>query len=125
MRVIYADPGLRDNLGHHANSCRTIRAEIQNRGLDVVVLSHDTIIPDLKAEPGAPPLFRAYMYWQSDGDPVAGWLNCFDSSMRATVDDLKRLSGVSADDVVYLNSTRPPQFLALITWVRLIPRAGG
>ena len=121
MRLIYADPGLRDNLGHHANSCRTIRAELMRRGIDVVVLSLAAIIPALRDELGAMPLFRAYTYWQTDGDPIAGWMNSFDSSMRATLEDLHRITGVTADDIVYLNSAQPPQFLALIHWIKSIP----
>ncbi len=118
MRVIYADPGLRDNLGHHANSCRAIRAELLRRGMTVVVLGHTTIIPELKDELGALPLFRAYTYWQTDGDPIAGWMNCFDSSAQATIADLGRLSGIGPDDIVYLNSAQPAQFMALVSWMR-------
>ena len=50
MRVIYADPGLRDNLGHHANSCRAILRELERRGVTVVVLGLASIIPELKDE---------------------------------------------------------------------------
>ena len=78
MRVIYADPGLRDNLGHHANSCRAIVRELERRGINVVVLAFAGVIPELQEELHAIPLFRAYTYWQTDGDPISGWLNCFD-----------------------------------------------
>jgi hypothetical protein len=121
MRVIYADPGLRDNLGHHANSCRVIRAELMRRAIDVVVLSNAAVIPEVRAELNAVPLFRAYTYWQTDGDPIAGWLNCFESSVRATVEDLKRLGGIAAADIVYLNSAQPAQFMALVTWAKSLP----
>ena len=121
MRVIYADPGLRDNLGHHANSCRTIRGELERRGVTVVVLSHTDIIPELRQELQAIPVFRAYTYWQTDGDPVCGWLNCFETSVRATTEDLGRMQGIGADDIVYLNSAQPAQFMALIKWTKALP----
>jgi hypothetical protein len=123
MRVIYADPGLRDNLGHHANSCRAIRGELERRGVTVVVMALASVIPELRAELNAVPFFRAYTYSQTDGDPVSGWLNCFDTAVRATVEDLRRLQGVTADDVVYLNSAQPAQFLALVRWSRSLPMA--
>jgi hypothetical protein len=121
MRVIYADPGLRDDLGHHANSCRTIRRELARRGVTVMVLAFAQVTQALREELHAMPFFRAYTYWQTDGDPVAGWLNSFDSSVRATIQDLQRLQGVSADDIVYLNSAQPAQFMALVQWVQSRP----
>jgi glycosyltransferase involved in cell wall biosynthesis len=121
MRVIYADPGLRDNLGHHADSCRTIRRELERRGVTVVVLSLTGITPELRDELSAVPFFRAYTYWQTDGDPVSGWLNCFDKAVQATVEDLGRLRGVTPDDIVYLNSAQPAQFMALVKWSRSMP----
>ena len=121
MRVIYADPGLRDNLGHHANSCRAIRRELERRGITVAVLALADIIPELRDELHAIPLFRAYTYWQTDGDPVSGWLNCFETSTRTTVEDLGRVQGVTAQDIVYLNSAQPAQFMALIRWSQTLP----
>jgi glycosyltransferase involved in cell wall biosynthesis len=121
MRVIYADPGLRDNLGHHANSCRTILRELEQRGITVAVLALTGIIADLREELHAIPFFRAYTYWQSDGDPVCGWLNAFDSVVRATFEDLQRLQGIMAEDIVYLNSAQPAQFMALVKWLKSLP----
>jgi glycosyltransferase involved in cell wall biosynthesis len=121
MKVLYADPGLRDNLGHHANSCRLIRREMERRGVDVSVLGHNGVIAELQAELKAIPLFRAFTYWQSDGDAVSGWLNAFDAAARATQEDLARLRGVTADDIVYLNSAQPAQLLALIKWSQSLP----
>jgi hypothetical protein len=121
MRVIYADPGLRDNLGHHANSCRAIRRELEQRGVTVVVLSLNAIIPELQQELQAIPFFRAYTYWQTDGDPISGWLNCFDSSVRVTAEDLQRLQGILPDDIIYLNSAQPAQLMALVKWSKSLP----
>jgi hypothetical protein len=121
MRLIYADPGLRDNLGHHANSCRTIRRELAERGIEVVVLALTAITAELAEELGAVRLFRAYTYGQTDGDPICGWLNAFDSAWRSTVEDLNRLQGIAAADVVYLNSAQPAQLMALVTWATALP----
>jgi glycosyltransferase involved in cell wall biosynthesis len=121
MRLIYADPGLRDNLGHHANSCRVIRHELSTRGVEVVVLALAGIIPALAEELGAVPFFRAYTYGQTDGDPICGWLNTFDNSWRATVEDLNRMQGIRADDIVYLNSAQPAQLMALVNWAMALP----
>jgi glycosyltransferase involved in cell wall biosynthesis len=122
MKVFYADPGLRDNLGHHANSCRLICRELQRRGIEVVVLSMAGIPPELQAELKAIPLFRAYTYWQTDGDPISGWLNCFDRSARETEEDLHRLRNIETDDLLYLNSAQPAQFLALVRWSQSQPQ---
>jgi hypothetical protein len=121
MRVIYADPGLRDNLGHHANSCRSILRELESRGIMVIVLGLASIIPELKDELHALPFFRAYTYWQTDGDPISGWLNCFEIAVRTTVEDLQRLQGIAADDIVYLNSGQPAQLMALVKWSKALP----
>jgi glycosyltransferase involved in cell wall biosynthesis len=124
MRVIYADPGLRDNLGHHANSCRAIRRELERRGVTVMVLSLTSIIPELQEELQAVPFFRTYTYWQTDGDPVSGWLNCFETSVQATLEDLRRLQGVKSDDIIYLNSAQPAQFMALVKWSKSLAAEG-
>lgn len=120
-RVIYVDPGLRDNLGHHANSCRAIRRELQRRDVRVVVFGNSAVSRDLRDELGAIPMFRAFTYWQVDNDPYAGWLNVFDAATRATVEDLSRLQGLTADDLVYFNSVQPAQFMAAIRWFKALP----
>jgi glycosyltransferase involved in cell wall biosynthesis len=122
MRVLYADPGLRDNRGHHANYCRAIRGELERRGIAVSVLSFVGITPELQVELKAIPLFRVFTYWQTDGDPVCGWLNAFDTAARATQEDLARLRGITADDVLYLNNAQPPQFLGLVKWWQSLAR---
>jgi glycosyltransferase involved in cell wall biosynthesis len=121
MRFIYADPGLRNDVGHHANFCRIIRDELIRRGIRVVVLAHvdisDKLLNELKAER----LFRVFTYWESDGDPIAGWLNAFQSGAQATVADLNRLGGFNADDIFYFASVRPAQFMALVIWIKSLP----
>ncbi len=116
MRVIYIDPGLRNDLGHHANSCRAIMQELRRRGIEVWIVGHVTISAELQAELGAIPLFRVHTYVQFDGDPFAGWLNMFDMASRVTAEDLSRIGGIRPDDLVYLNSAQPAQFHAMVKW---------
>src|ERR1700758_3547223 len=102
-RFIYVDPGLRDNLGHHANNCRVITQEFRARGFETTVLAFCNIEPGLQAELGAVPFFRAMTAWMSDGDPICGWLNGFNISSEITREDLARIADdIRPDDVIYL-----------------------
>jgi len=57
-RLFYADPGLRDNLGHHANNCRAIVGESRSRGINTAILAFARMDADLQAELRALPFFR-------------------------------------------------------------------
>ena len=39
MRLFYADPGLRDNTGHHLNLCQNFLAEAKALGVETAVLA--------------------------------------------------------------------------------------
>lgn len=122
MTVIYIDPGLRDNLGHHANTCRFVTGELRRRGIEPLVLACDQLVPELQAELGAKPYFRHYTYWSNDGDPVCGWLTGFFAGVEQTLQDLVRLPPLGARDLVYLNSAQPAELLAIVSWLsRLAP----
>jgi hypothetical protein len=125
MRLIYLDPGLTSNLGHHANSCRALTAEMRRRGIDVHVFAHAQLPPALQEELRATPLFRAYTYWVDDGDALSGWLNAFTIAARATTEDLAtiaaRLGGIGPEDVVYLNSAQAAQMHGLAGWLGSLP----
>ncbi|HET6308349.1 MAG TPA: glycosyltransferase family 1 protein, partial [Rhodopila sp.] len=97
------------------------RRELNRRGVTVVVLAFAQVTQPLRDELHAMPFFRAYTYWQTDNDPIAGWLNSFDNSVRATIQDLQRLQGVTPDDIIYLNSAQPAQFMALVQWAQSRP----
>jgi hypothetical protein len=121
-RFFYADPGLLNNLGHHANNCRFITREARARGLDVKVLSFGNIEPGLQAELGAIPFFRALTSWMSDEDPICGWLNAFHIVAEITREDLSRITDIGPDDVMYFSSALPAQLMALAQWMGSLPR---
>jgi hypothetical protein len=123
MRCFYLDPGLRGDLGHHANFCRYISGALRRRGIETAVFGHIGMSPALCQEFGAQPHFRTHSYQDSDGDPISGWLSGFDLFARVTAEDLTRLPPVEASDLVYLSTGRPIQLMALLLWYRGLPEA--
>ncbi len=121
-RFFYADPGLTDNLGHHANICRFITREARSRGMDVKVLAFANMDGTLQAELGAIPFFRALTAWLNDGDPICGWLNAFHVVAEITREDLSRIDDIGPDDVMYFSSALPAQLFALAQWMGAMPR---
>jgi hypothetical protein len=117
MRFFYTDPGLVNNLGHHANFCRLMIGELRRRGCDVAVFGHAQLDPLLRSEFSAAGHFRAYTYWFSDGDPICGWLNAFYIAARATHEDLARINDITGDDILYLGLAQPAQLMGLIMWM--------
>lgn len=121
MRIFYVDPGLRTDVGHHANYCRYIVGELRARGIETPVFAHRNIEPALQAELAAVPHFRVDTYAESDGDPICGWLSGFDAFTRTTYQDLVALPPVVKSDVVLATSVRPVQVSALLEWRRTVP----
>jgi glycosyltransferase involved in cell wall biosynthesis len=121
LQFFYVDPGLRSNLGHHANSCRLITSELRQRGIYPHIFVHNTIEPELSAELGAAPHFRWWTYGTADFDPIAGWMTSFMRIATETAQDLARLPTMGFDDIVYLNSSQPPQLMALLQWLLTFP----
>src|SRR5690348_5136588 len=116
MRFHYLDPGLRDDLGHHANVCRLICGEFRRRGIETSIHTHAELRPQLAAELGARGHFRYYSYFHFSSDPVCGWLIAFHDGVTATRQDLAKLT-VGKDDIVYLNTAQPVQLMSLIQWL--------
>jgi hypothetical protein len=87
-------------------------------------LGHQEVIAELKKELGVQPLFRWWTYLQiyRRQDPIAGWLRDFDVAWRVTLEDLQRITPVSAEDIVYFNSVYPAQFMALLQWMSSMPK---
>ena len=121
MRVVYCDPGLQSNLGHHASSCRYISRELWARRVETRVFGHVQVDQSVKIELGAAPHFRGFTYWISDGDPICGWLNAYLRVAQVTHDDLRRLTGIEAGDLLYLNSGQAAQLLGLAQWAAANP----
>ncbi len=118
MRFLYLDPGLVDELGHHANFCRVITQELRGRGTPTIVFGHNQISRKLKDEFNARSHFRIYTYGQYDRDPVIGWLKSFEVASRVTLEDLQRIGGLEPGDVIYMNWAWPAQLTALAQWAR-------
>ena len=123
MHFFYIDPGLRDDLGHHANSCRLITRELAALGIGFSVHAHASVVPALQQELGARPVFSQLTYWSTDHDPISGWLTSFLHSAAATHHDMSRVPRPARDDFVYLNSAQAPQFMALLGWAQGVPAA--
>jgi hypothetical protein len=120
MRIIYLDPGLRHDLGHHATAARFILDALRARNFETKVIANALVTPQLQAELGAVPLFRAYATRPTDPDPIVGWLNTFEAAAQMTLDDLQRIQGIGAGDLVYISSMYADIFLAMAKWTAAI-----
>jgi hypothetical protein len=140
MHFYYLDPGLINNVGHHANSCRLITKELASRGIPTTVLAEQRIEAPLREELNACPFFRAFTYHErahqerDEGSlrtqanvnrhtkktevPITGWLEAFDANCALTIEDLFRIPEIGPDDILFLNSARPAQLMALGEWLR-------
>ncbi len=121
MRFFYLDPGLRDNVGHQANTCRAVTSELRRRGVETFVAASAEVTDELKAEVNARPIFKYPNAWLQNGEPVAGWLSVFLQGTTATTGELMQLPPTQAGDVVFLNSALPVQLMAIANWVTHIP----
>ena len=118
MRVVYLDAALIGELGHFAGVCRSVTAAIRGAGPEVIVCSHQQIEPQLKAELSAQPLFRLHPNARLSNDPVCGWLINYFETVRLTAEDLSRLQGLTAEDVIVYDCARPAQIGALVQWLQ-------
>ena len=121
MKVLYVDSGLRDDLGHHAPSCRAISKAFRDRGYGVQVFGLRDIHDGLCQELDAKRTFRIRTYDQVDQDPFCGHLVNFEALWHTMLDDLQMLPEVSRDDIVYFSSVQPAQFMAAARWYLSIP----
>lgn len=118
MRVVYLDAALSGELGHFAGVCRSVTAAIRGAGIEAIVCSHQQIDHQLKAELSARPLFRLHPNARLSNDPVCGWLLSYFETVRLTVDDLSRVQGLTAEDVIVYDCARPAQIGALVQWLQ-------
>ncbi len=124
MRFFYADPGLLNNQSHHANSCRSMCRELRALGAHVAILGCLAIDSGLREELGATPFFDGYTYSTlTDGDPICGPLNAFERWSATVAGNFSRLVSIDAEDVLYLNSAQPAQFMGLVRWWKALPAA--
>jgi len=71
MRFFYLDPGLQDDVGHHANYCRHNVGELRARGVGTLVFAPLWAGAALRSELAAIPHLRIDTYADTDGDPVS------------------------------------------------------
>ena len=79
------------------------------------------VTQSLADELRAYPLFRKSPYPSYDNDPLAGWLNTFETVSETSLEDLRRIGGLAAGDIVYMNWAWPAHLMALIRWVGTFP----
>jgi hypothetical protein len=123
VRFHYLDAALQGKHGHHAEYCRLITNELRQRGIDPNVLGYQQVAAELDQSLKVQPFFRWFTYSgiYRTQDPIAGWMRDFDVAGRITIEDLKRIVPVSADDIVYFSSVYPAQFMAVLLWLKGIP----
>lgn len=125
MRILYADPAVLCFGGHHATSVLALPEAFRRLGHEVVVAGHADVLPEIRERTGALPVFRAFTYVGPSQDPMSGWLTNFLWARDATVEDLARFWSDSGPfDLVYFNSARAAQIVALGMWLRRLSEGG-
>jgi hypothetical protein len=120
-RFIVADSAILGNFGHHANACRYLIQEAQNRGIQTRVYAHKDVIPELQADLRAVPHFRIHTYSRGDTDPICGWLKGFHLMSEVAQQDLAALSDIRREDIVLIHGAQPAQLMGAIQWALRIP----
>ena len=118
MRFVYLDAALVGELGHFAGVCRSVTTAIRSTGVETTICCHQQIDQQLKVELSAQPLFRLHPNARLSNDPVCGWLLNYFETVRLTVEDLSRVQGFTAEDVVFYDCARPAQIGALVQWLQ-------
>ncbi|MTJ83909.1 MAG: radical SAM protein [Telmatospirillum sp.] len=117
-RLIYLDATLRYHGGHHANSCRHIVGEARRRGIATFVVGSARMEKGLAEELGGEPLFRHEAIHTISDDPLCGWMENFFFFSDAIFQDLQKLGAIGHKDIIYWNSARPGELMALINWMQ-------
>lgn len=118
MTFVYCDAALANEQGHFAPFCRATTTAVRQLGGDVLVLGHARIEPDLAAALGATPFFRFHPNATLCDDPLCGPLTDFVQAARITAADLARLTGFTADNIVFYEHAKAAQLMGLIDWAQ-------
>ncbi len=118
MRVIYLDAALIGELGHFAGVCRSVKAALTDAGHEVVVCGHQQVDTRLQEELQIQRLFRLHPNARLSEDPLCGWLVSYSQAAKVTVEDLSRLEGLTANDLVIYDCPRPAQISAVVQWAQ-------
>lgn len=119
LRILYADSAIEGFAGHHATSVLALPEALRNLGHEVIVAGHASVVPELRDKTGALPVFRAQTYLGPSADPISGWLTNFLWARDVTLEDLTRFWNENGPfDLIYFNSARAAQVVALGLWLR-------
>ncbi len=122
MRLMYLDPGMQNDVGHHANYARAILNEATRRQIQVDLFGWHGVTAALQAELGAIPFFRWYTYTVGyQNNPISGWLMNFEQGWRVLLEDLRKLPTPSPDDIIFIPSLWPSWLMAVVQWISNIP----
>ncbi|MBO1323972.1 hypothetical protein K2X14_02235 [Acetobacter sp. TBRC 12305] len=118
MRFIYLDCSLKELSGHHYNFCKRIIGMAEEAGLPVTVLANNSLPADLADEMkvNIVPYFRFSAY-SVLRETVRDSLRATETVRRRMLEELRGISGIGQDDIVYVNSVLPSQLLAVTEWV--------
>lgn len=117
MRLIYIDPVLHSNHGHWISHCKAVVQGFGMLGINSVVISNAAIQLELQNDLKAIPLFKHNPYSSFNNDSLAGHLVDFSVLRASTADDLKKISGVNSDDILYFEASSPGSLAGFIDWL--------
>lgn len=119
--LIYADSGLKSNLGHHAQTARVLIPALEKLGCAVSVAAFQGIDDTLAEELQAGRVFRHYCYQKLNQDQIAGWMSDFMVSGQMTCEDL--LKTARDGSLIYWNSAQTGQLHGLIMYLFYCPHS--
>jgi hypothetical protein len=121
MQLLYCDPGLTSELGHHSEFCRAITGELANRRIDYSVFACRDVVQKIQVELKAKPHFQCSTYGIYDHDPISWPFNNFEIIWMKTQEDMLRLEPLPSHTLVYAPTVSPAHFMGLVRWAATLP----
>ncbi len=130
-QLIIADSTLRNFMGHSFEYAHSLAVAARAQGVNVVVLGHESIIPEVQQELHAVPCFRHGIdddlaprflnsrFLSGLRDRVNYRLHC--RSMRAALNSLAGRIEFSRDTTVFFHTLRHNQILPIVRWAESLP----
>jgi glycosyltransferase involved in cell wall biosynthesis len=125
VRFILIANGLVNRSGHHYMEARAFKEEAAQHGVECLILAHRDILPELREELHALPLFRYTPYAQPSTKRYRGpWVN-FWRLGRSLGKQLLRLPAdeITAADLVVCPLTTANELLGMALWLARRPRS--